>query len=111
MKRILGEDISIAKLKKSYFGWYYDDVSSASTINIIECGAYRYAMNEEQDTIIRYGIEDFDLESDMFPDFCALNENEIGNIRVWDVITNYWDLSEYDLELMDEAFREIYGDT
>lgn len=95
MKKVYGEDISIKKLKKCYFG-YSDNANSLDEIvDTIECNGCRYTLNEEGTAIIRYPI---DIDSNIFADYYILKKNEIENITVYHFIKNWWGLDEYDLE-------------
>lgn len=102
MRKVEGEEITIKELKNCYFG-YNDDVDFDKMVEIIECNGCRFAPNEGGDAFIRYPI---DPDSEIFADCSKLEENEIGTITVYDFITNWWGLDDFDLEDFTFYFTE-----
>lgn len=88
---VLGENITIAELKKTWFG-YNDFAFLDEMVDSIEVNGRVFTVNEEGDYYITFPIiwEDSDLYAD-----CTKRDKPI---TVYEFITDYYDLDENDLE-------------
>jgi len=99
MRKVTGEEITIKELKNSVFG-YEDDYDFSEMVQLIECHDTMYTTDEEGTTIIRFPKNPYDEE--IFAGHCSRDKG----LTVYDFITNYWGLDDYNLEEFTFYFAE-----
>ena len=98
MRKVNGADLTINELKSIYFG-YAEGVPFDKMVDRIVVGGMCYATTEEND-IVCFPINF--LDDDKFPNFDKTpNDFEI---TVYNFISDYWGLDEFDLDEFDFYF-------